>query len=103
MTTLEKIIEEKAYKLFKTESGMGFNGMKDAKTRFMLKNASVYEYAEFLKAWSIRESKIGDAIVSAMTDRYCEEKLWPMMKDSYINRVVLELEKRISITELPTE
>lgn len=69
----------------------------------MLKNANLYELAEFAKSLKIRDEKIGDMIGGGIANRYCEDVLWPRMKDQYILSTVEEIEKRLSIAELPKE
>lgn len=102
MEKLAKIVEEMAKSKFRSEILT-----RDLRNQFILKNAKLAEFCDYfndkketnsLKSW---KDKYGDRIIgemSGLSESFCYDILWPRMKDSYIESVVISLEKNIDVT-----
>jgi len=93
MEKLEKVIEEMAKKQFKQDS---ING-----NEFLLQKSTLGEFMKYFneKGWGVsgyQDTPLGN--MQGLLSSFLHDVLWVRMKDSYIEKVVDMLEKKLDPT-----
>lgn len=101
MEKLNQIIESMALAQFKADTKTA-----DKRNAFMFEHTTI---AEFFDYFSTKKTSVGDTwlkqygyvkldSMSGLASTFCEEVLWPKLKDKYIEDVVKNLESKLETT-----